>query len=139
MSKKPETGVEQPIAIEAVTTPAPKKSKRIPIEEYIARLQEANEESELEEGTEDSEGPGKIVMILRLFTQGYSRKEIISVGYNKSTVYRQTGEFMKLKKAPALKMHGFELYEARVQRLMARKNLSRNEAVEIIAEKDNEL
>ena len=136
--KKTETETAPP-AIATEQPAAPKKSKRIPIEEYLARLADNSESDDLENSTEDSEGPGKIVMILRLFTQGYSRKEIISAGYNKSTVYRQTGEFMKLKKAPALKMHGFELYEARVQRLMARKNLSRNEAVEIIAEKDNEL
>lgn len=123
-----------------VTTPEPvkpiKKSKKMPIEEFMAR--EADKLEEMAEGEGEGEGPGKIVQILRLYTAGYSPKEIIKAGFNKSTVYRQTGELKKLKAAPALKMHGFELYEARVQRLMSRKNLSRDQAVEEIALKDLE-
>lgn len=112
---------------------APAKSRRMPIEEYFAELTTGDEE--IDDGIEAG---GKIKMIIKLFARGYTRKEIISVGFNKSTVYRQTKEFMKLKTAPVVKFYGYEMYEARIQRLVSSKNITREEAAEIIAEKDLE-
>lgn len=90
------------------------------------------------ENEEDEEGGGKIAAIMALYVAGVPRRYIISVlGFNKTTVYRQTGEFEKLKKAPALKFHGYELYEARILRLMASKKLSRDKAIARIEELDN--
>ena len=116
-------------------TNLPKLSKKLPIEEYIAR--QADEEGE-DGDVESEEGEGKIFRILRLYRAGYSQKEIVSVGYNRSTVYRQCGEYEKFRKAPAMSMFGLELYEARIQRMMNRKKISRDEAVGILSEKDME-
>lgn len=105
-------------------------SKKLPIDEFLARLADKQEEDG------EDEGGGKIVTILRLWRAGYLRKEIVAAGFNRTTVYRQVGEYEKLRKAPAKSYYGFELYEARVQRLMSRKNLSREQAIEKIAEID---
>jgi hypothetical protein len=99
-----------------------------PIEEYL--------ESRAEEGEEEQ--GGKIAMIMHLFGKGYTRKEIIAAGFNQSTVYRQTCEYMKMKKEPALRFHGLELYEARIQRMMRIRSLNREQAINVIAEKDLE-
>lgn len=40
-------------------------------------------------------GSGKIAEIIALHLQGKSKKEIIELGYNKSTVNRQVGEYIK--------------------------------------------
>lgn len=121
---------------EAAPKPAP-KSKKMPILDYIAKLDGDDEDGESEK--EEGESEGKIKRILRLYIAGYSRKEIVKeAGFNPSTVYRQTAEYNKLKKAPALKMQGFDLYEARILRMMGTKKVSRAEAIEIIAAKDAE-
>lgn len=89
---------------------------------------------------EDSEGEGdeggKIANILRLYTKGIKKRDIVAYGFNKSTVYRQTGELDKYKKAPALKYFGHDLYEARILRLMQAKKLTRDKAVAQIASMD---
>jgi hypothetical protein len=122
---------------EAAPKAAP-KSKRMPILDYIAKLDGDDEEGEGESENEDG-GEGKIKRILRLYIAGYSRSEIVKeAGFNPSTVYRQTAEYNKLKKAPALKMQGFDLYEARILRMMSNKKVTREKAIEIIAEKDAE-
>jgi hypothetical protein len=41
------------------------------------------------------EGVSKIAAIIRLHEQGFSNKEIIAAGYNKSTVGRQVSEYRK--------------------------------------------
>jgi hypothetical protein len=111
------------------------KSK-LSIEEWFAKQADAEGE---DLGTEEMEG-GKIYNILRAWRAGYSRKDIIAFGFNKTTVYRQVGEFEKLRKAPAMSMFGFELYEARILRLMNRKKnpLTRDEAITKIAEMDTD-
>ena len=122
---------------------APAKSRKLPIQEYIAKL---DGEDEAGEGDGEDEGEGKIKRIIRLFVAGYSPKEICTpwekggAGFNKSTTYRQTGEFKKQKSAPLLTFGttGFTVYEARVQRMMANKKITREKAEEIIAEKDAE-
>jgi hypothetical protein len=103
---------------------------KISCEEYLTRMADKQEE----EG--DEEGSGKIVTILRLHRAGYSRPEIVAAGFNRSTVYRQVGDYEKLRKAPATSYMGFELYEARVQRVMKKKNISREKAIEFITEQD---
>lgn len=45
------------------------------------------------------EGLGKVAQIIALAAQGKSVAEIISLGFNKSTVYRQVGEWKKREKA----------------------------------------
>lgn len=87
---------------------------------------------------EGGEAMGKIDTILALFHAGYTRKEIVDAGFNRTTVYRQVGEYLKLKKAPALDFRGYSLYEARVRRLSEAKNITRDEAEMIIMEKDIE-
>jgi hypothetical protein len=107
----------------------PASNKKITCEEYLARLADRAEEGE-------EEGSGKIVTILRLYRAGYTRSEIVKAGFNRSTVYRQCGEYEKLRRAPATSYYGFELYEARVQRVMKKKGLTRDKAIEFITEQD---
>jgi hypothetical protein len=102
---------------------------KISCDEFLARLADKAEE----DGDEDG---GKIVTILRLWRAGYLRSEIVAAGFNRSTVYRQVGDYEKLRKAPATSYYGFELYEARVQRVMARKKISRDKAIQFIADQD---
>ena len=103
-----------------------KKSKKLPeIHDFI---EEMSEESEFPEG--------KIEAILALWIKGYTCKDIVSAGYNKSTVYRQVGDYEKMKKAPMMSYYGHELYEGRIQRLMSAKKISRDKAVEMIAKAD---
>lgn len=45
------------------------------------------------------EGEGKVAAILRLHDSGLSNDQIISQGFNKSTVYRQVSEYKTRKKA----------------------------------------
>lgn len=115
------------------TTPAPKtaakKGPKMPIEDYLEKL--------AEEGEVEEEG-GVIAQILALYIKGYSRKDIVKAGYNKSTVYRQTGEFNKMKKGPVMSYFGHDMYEARVQRLMKAKGYNRAKAIEVISTKDLE-
>jgi len=119
------TTTKQPKAAKAA---APKKGKKLPnIESYIEQLFE-----------EEGEDGGKIVMILKLYIKGYSRKEIIQAGFNKVTVYRQTREYEKMKAAPQLEYYGYEVFEGRVQRLMKAKGLTREQAVETLMAKDLE-
>jgi len=46
---------------------------------------------------EPADGSGKIAQILKLHDEGKTHKEIIERGFNKSTVYRQIGEYKKRK------------------------------------------
>ncbi len=113
---------------------APKKSRRKPIEEFIAQVTGDDDGEEQEDG----EGLGKIAMILKCYVQGYTKKEIVKAGYNKSTVYRQCKEYDNLHKAPITKFHGYDVYEGRIQRVMKNKNFTREQAAEWIAAKDLE-
>jgi hypothetical protein len=107
-------------------------NKRIPIEEFLARMGD-------DDGEDASpEGEGKIVKILRLHRAGYTRSEIVKAGFNRSTVYRQVGDFERWRTAPQTHYMGFELYEARITRIMKRKNMTRDEAANYIAEQDIE-
>lgn len=81
---------------------------------------------------EEEEG-GKIENILALYVAGVPPLKIIELGFNKTTVYRQTGELKKLQKGPAVQYYGFELYEARIQRIMSAKKVTREAAVNLIA------
>lgn len=129
-----------------IDTEAPKapKSRKMPILDYIAKLDGDTEDSEGE--TEEGDGEGKVKRIIRLYNAGYTKSEICTpiekggAGFNRSTTYRQCAEFDKLRKAPALTFGttGFQLYEARLLRMMSSKKISREEAAAIIAEKDGE-
>lgn len=117
---------------EKVLTPAELKRQ--------AKMMQAlgrNEDDEEGEGEgEDGEG-GKIQSILKLYTKGFTRSEIINLGgFNKTTVYRQTGEFNKMKKAPVMNYYGFEMFESRVQRIIKAKRVTRDKAVEMIMQSD---
>lgn len=120
-----------------IETPAPKKvaSRKMPIDEYIAKLTGGDDSDDDGDG-EEKEGFGKIEMILRLWKKGYTRKEIVGAGFNKSTVYRQTGEYDKLNGGPVKSYYGLEAYEGRIQRVMRTKSLSRDKAADYIAELD---
>lgn len=50
------------------------------------------------------EGKGVIECILDLWKAGHSRPEIIKMGYNKSTVQRQVGEYLKAQKEGAVEV-----------------------------------
>jgi hypothetical protein len=93
-------------------------------------------EAILENILEDGEEGGKIHAILTLHIKGFSNVEIVEVGFNKSTVYRQVGEYKKLKKAPATHYQGFPIYEARIQRVMKSKNCTREKAIAFIDKSD---
>ena len=80
----------------------------------------------------------KIETILALHVKGYTNKEIIEAGFNKSTVYRQVGEYKKLKRGPIKTYMGFPVFEARVERVMKARKMTREEAVEHIMAKDLE-
>lgn len=90
----------------------------------------------LENILEEGEEGGKIHAILTLHIKGFSNVEIVEAGFNKSTVYRQVGEYKKLKKAPATQYQGFPIYEARVQRVMKSKNCTREKAIQYIDKMD---
>jgi len=107
-----------------------------PISEFINQL----EEKIAEAGEEDDEaGKGKIWFILKCYIRGYSRSTIVNeAGFNRSTVYRQCGEYDKLRRAPATHYQGFEVFESRVRRIMSAKGLNREEAVKVIYQKDLE-
>jgi len=62
---------------------------------------------------------GKIDSILKLFTAGFSKKDIIAFGFNKTTVYIQTRELTKRTKLPDLYYHGHELYEKQLREQVA--------------------
>lgn len=114
--------------------------KRIPIEEALARLEdEIAEKCDDGEGEPSEQGFGKIYKIIRLYNMGYTRSEIVKVGFNRSTVYRQTGEFKELKTGNRRTMCGIELYEARIERIMRIRKIAREEAIQVIADKDLEL
>lgn len=103
-------------------------------------IETAKEElfGEDETGEGEGEAAGVCYQIIKLFTKGYSRVDIVAAGYNRSTVYRQTNEYTKLRNAPATTYLGFELYEARIQRVMRTKKISREEAIQHITDKDTE-
>ncbi len=101
------------------------------INEVLVTLADESHETE-------GQSLGKIDTILKLFNQGYSRVEIVAAGFNRTTVYRQVGEYLKLLKAPALEFRGYSLYEARVQRFMKAKGLDREAAETRIMELDFE-
>jgi hypothetical protein len=107
-----------------------KEIKQLPVRAQKAIKAKDMAPEEIED--EDEESGGKIESILRLYTAGVPRSYIVRLGYNKSTVYRQTRELDKFKRAPALKYYGFELYEARLQRIMKAKGLDREKAAEFI-------
>lgn len=116
--------------------PAKKVATKKPVAKKLKQIKMDIEVDEVEEEEEEEEGGGKIRNILKLFMKGFTAKEIVAAGYNKSTVYRQTGELKKLQKGPALEYYGFDLYEARIQRVMAAKKLSRAKAIEYITKAD---
>lgn len=91
-----------------------------------------------DEGEDDGEGAGKIVSILKLYTKGFTKKDIVAYGFNRSTVYRQCKELDKAKQGPLTNYYGFEAYEGRIQRLMKAKGWTREKAVEFILQKDIE-
>jgi len=109
------------------------------INEYLTRLAESADE-QIEAGeAEEGDEKGKIWHILHLHIKGYSNGEIINLaGFNRNTVYRQVGEYDKLRTAPAKSYQGFEIYVARLQRIMSRKKMSREKAMAYLAEKDLE-
>ncbi len=123
------------LAAQPTTKTAEKKhGNRLPIEEFIARINDRNAEEDNDgEGVEEL---GKIAQILKCYAKGYSKKEIVKAGFNRSTVYRQCKEFDILKKGPVKNFHGFEMYEARILRVMRTKDMNREEAAEWIAAKD---
>lgn len=49
--------------------------------------------------SDPAEGTGKVAQIIALAEEGKSTKEIIDLGFNKSTVYRQVSEWRKRKQA----------------------------------------
>lgn len=53
--------------------------------------------------TNEGKGTGIVAQIIELAEQGKSVGEIIEMGYNKSTVYRQVGEWKKRSKASTVK------------------------------------
>lgn len=101
-----------------------------------AKLQEVLEE--IEEVNEGGEEGGKIQNILYLFNQGFTKKQIVDAGYNRSTVYRQVRELEKLQKAPALEYYGYPLFEAKVQQLAKRKGITRDAAYKQLMRKLDE-
>lgn len=126
-----------------VATKAPRTGPKLPIEEAVARLADKLEEAAEESGDED-QGKGKIWHILKLFTMGYEKKDIARYGketnsWSPVTVYRQAGEYEKLRKAPATHFQSFEIFEMRVKRIMAAKKFNREAAVEYIYSKDLEI
>jgi len=119
--------VEQPVKNKFAS------KKRISIEEFLARQADRDAENV---DDEDGEGSGKIVTILRLWREGYTRSEIVKAGFNRSTVYRQVGDFERWRTAPQTHYMGFELYEARILRVMKKKGMTRDEAAQYIADQD---
>lgn len=123
MSKK----VTAPKAVKAVKADDKKHAARMAkIEKLLT-----GEESEVE--------GGKIESILMLHAKGFTNKEIVEAGFNKSTVYRQVGELKKLQKAPAMQYYGHDLFEAKVQRVMKSKKLTHAKATEFILGKVSEI
>jgi hypothetical protein len=88
----------------------------------------------LEENFE--EGAGKIEMIMACFVAGYTRKEIVLAGFNKSTVYHQVGDYIKLRNKPALQFQGYAVWEGRVRKLVSSNKVGRDKAIQALAEKD---
>lgn len=140
MSKRlsPEQKAEREAA-KAAKLAAKPKGPKMPIEDYLRSLSESDEDDEDSDvGDTGEEGKGKIWHILKLYIRGYLRTDIVAVGFNRSTVYRQCGEYDKLRKAPATHYQGFEVFEMRVKRLMSAKKISREDAVKLIYAKDME-
>lgn len=130
------------LVIEEGAKKATKSSKRLPIEEFFTRLEDKLAEQE-EQGEGEENGKGKIWHILKAYTAGYEAKEIARYGrdtnsWSPVTVYRQTREYKNLREKPATHYQGFEVFESRVARLIARKGMTREQAVEHIYEKDLE-
>lgn len=117
--------IDSAVAKTAPAKAAPKKKAK-----KLMDIQDFMDEEGLDPATE------KIAGILTLFVAGYKQKEIVEAGYNKSTVYRQTGEYNKLKKGPITTYFGFECFEARIAKLMKNKKLTREQALEKITEMD---
>jgi hypothetical protein len=114
-------------------------AKKLDINEYMVRLADKMAEQGEDDNSEDGEQEkGKIWWILHLYNTGYERKDIVKAGFNRSTVYRQCGEFDKLRKGHVREMYGLKLYEARIEMVMSRKKVGREEAIQIIAAKDLE-
>lgn len=127
MSKK----VTAPKAVKAVKADDKKHAARMA---KIETLLTGSDDGE----TEGVEG-GKIESILMLHAKGFTNKEIVEAGFNKSTVYRQVGELKKLQKAPAMQYYGHDLFEAKVQRVMKSKKLTHAKATEFILGKVSEI
>lgn len=98
---------------------------------------EAKMDAAMENFEEEEEG-GKVKQILFLYVKGFTPQEIIAYGYNRTTVYRQTNDYKKLRKAPALEYMGYELFESRVRRYMQAKKVTRDKAVDVLIAKDLE-
>lgn len=77
---------------------------------------------------ESDEEPGLIAQILALYAKGFEPREIVAMGYNRTTVYRQTGDLKRWQKMPSLEYYGHDLFELKVRRLIA-KGMSREKAV----------
>lgn len=142
LSTKKVNELKDLLAVGEAAKVAPKKGPKMPIEEYVKSLSEIDEDEE-ESAEGEEEGHGKIWHILKCYTRGYSKKDIAHYGkeykaWAAATVYRQCGEYDKLRKAPATHYQGFEVFESRVRRIMSAKKLSREKAVEYIYGKDLE-
>lgn len=125
----------------AKKTPAKKstkKSKAIAPAVLPAKLQKILDNLNGEGDGEDEsevEGGGKIANILYLHSKGFSKKQIVDAGYNKSTVYRQVGHLVKMQSAPALDYYGYDLFEAKVQRYAKSKGITRDAAYKLMMKK----
>jgi hypothetical protein len=49
-------------------------------------------------------GVGKIAQIMQLYTNGFTQAQIVAYGFNRSTVYRQTGILNKLRNLKSKKL-----------------------------------
>lgn len=121
----------------AVKKPAKKKATKPAFK--LDPKRKAKMQQVLEELSEEGEADGSIIReILALYVKGYQPKEIVAMGYNRSTVYRQTNDFKKLQKAPALEYYGYALFETRVRNYMKAKGCGRDVAVKALTAKDLE-
>lgn len=139
-SKTKKAASKKPAAKKAASkkaTPAPEEKKRKGrkvIEVNPERVEKAVNLLE-EEGLEPGEGGGKIEAILLLHSKGFSKKEIVEAGFNKSTVYRQVNELEKLQQKPVLEYFGHTAYAGKIARQVKGHKVSVKEAVELLTGK----
>ncbi|HEY9196660.1 MAG TPA: hypothetical protein VIM77_10355 [Mucilaginibacter sp.] len=131
----PTPKTEAKLIIESDKLSHKKDEPKKPINDFIQEIiDKAEENGDLDDG----QPLGKIFLILKCYIAGYSRSTIVKAGFNRSTVYRQCIEYEKLLKAPAKEYQGFPIFEARVERIMKTKKISRQQAIKLIYEKDLE-